>query len=134
MLHSRILTSGNRNARILVTGILECNLGPQKIVRLEDLNCDALKIESAVWMLQEKLGLRLWWGQGDMVEGYPEPSVYNFIFVMESRNGVKFEQGLNSPTRTEKWDRCIWMDSFNFALAPEAKHKHFTFMLDFDKQ
>ena len=129
--------NGKRNARIVVTGVIECNLGPHEVISLDTLDCEKAKIESAVWIIQEKLGIVLWWGVGEPPTGVtpeaPDITEKNLVFVMESRNGIRFDHGLDSPRSIEKWDRKLWLQTFGFTSNAESP-KYFTFTLDFDKQ
>ena len=134
-LTTRILENGSRNAKVLVTGLIQADLPPVKVFGLEDLQATALKIEGIVWVIQEKLGLRMWWGIGEaQASGIPLLTDANLIFVMESRNAVRLDHGLDSPRRSEKWDKTVWMDSFNFGAAPTEKTKAFTLIIYLDKQ
>lgn len=123
---SKILGDGARNHQVLVTGFLESDCEPTIIVDLNKIRGTprGVKVTSALWIIQEKMGLRLFWGIGQ------NRGADNLILIAESRNSVKFEDGLGSPQDDSKWDRCIWLESFNCTLKPMG----FTFLLDLDKQ
>lgn len=125
--------NGARNARLVVTGVLSADLGPTPVIDLESLKCEKVKVESAVWIVQEKLGILLWWGVGEAEPVAPRITEGNLLWVMESRNAVRFDHGLDSPRPTEKWDRKLWMRTFGFDSNAESP-KHFMFTLDLDKQ
>jgi hypothetical protein len=125
---SRTLGDGARNVQVLVTGVLERDCEPTAILDLDTLKATpAVKVTSALWIVQEKMGLRLWWGTSE--ELTPE----NLIFIAESRNAVRFQDGLASPRNTDKWDRKIWMAGYGFD-STLCTPKCFTLLLDLDKQ
>lgn len=115
MITSRVLADGNKNHTVLVTGALEADLlEPAVVVTMPS---PSLKLSSAIWLIQEKLGLILWWRGEEL------------LFPMESRNSVRFDRSLDAP---KDWDGRVLMTSFGFksnAYSP----KHFTLLLDFDK-
>ncbi len=85
-----------------------------------------IRIDSALWLLQEKLGIKLWWGDPTLKSNLELDKL--LIFPMESRNFIKLEDGISSP-RVPVWDGKIYMTAVG-ADTP----KSFMFILDFDKQ
>lgn len=126
---SRTLGDGARNVQVLVTGVLESDCGPTEIVDLDVLagSPKAVKVTSALWIIQEKMGLRVCWGVGTV------PTPENLIFVAESRNSLRFQDGLTSTKLPSSWTRKIWINSYGFdsnAYTPKC----FTLLIDLDKQ
>ena len=82
---------GSKNAVIRGSGYLSQDiLEAQMIVKLSDLKCKALRIESLVFALQEKMGCVLWW--------MCEEGNYS-IAPIEGKGQLNFEglQGIHSP-------------------------------------
>lgn len=118
MIESKVLADGSKNYMVSVTGALDRDLADSHTILDVSTLGRRLKLESAVWLIQEKMGLVLWWGKGTQ------------LFPMESRNALKLERGLDSPN---DWDGTMQITSFGFdsnTLTP----KRFWFILDFDKQ
>lgn len=78
---------------------------------------DRVKMASALWILQEKLTLLLWW------------DLEHLIFPMESRGAFKFERDLEPP---KEWDGTLRMSVLN-SQKPDDSPKHVRIILDFDK-
>lgn len=75
-----------------------------------------LQFGSALWTLQEKLGLRIW------TDSETRPDT--MLLLMESRNYLRLDRGIP----LEKWNGKLYLEPFNI---PEPKW--FWFQLDFDK-
>lgn len=75
-----------------------------------------MQLVSALWTLQEKLGLFIWTA--------PEPRPENLLLVMESRNFIR----LDRPLSLDNWEGRLYIEPFN---VPERKW--FWFQFDFDK-
>lgn len=125
--NSKVLADGRRNATVRVTGVLESDISSKPIEIFDVSKLEGghqrVKLMSALWLVQEKLGLRLWWGPGKF-------ALDNMLFVCESRNSVRFDNGVPAPGET--WDGKIWMDTFGFD-SNSVSPKLFTLILDFDK-
>jgi hypothetical protein len=103
-------SANSRNFTFQVTGVLTEEMPLTPI----DLGMANLRLASLVWIVQEKLGLYLWWDDN------------TDILPMESRNTVRFDASIPAP---EKWDGRIWLSSFGF-VKPK---KTFFLVMDFDK-
>jgi len=77
----------------------------------------SLRLESAIWVVREKLGIELRWSD-------EEPLIF-----MESRNTVRFDIGLHSP---KEWDGKLLLMTHNWDK-PDDEDKQFLIVLDFDK-
>lgn len=123
MLRISRVAGGQRNITLHVTGVLkgELELTP---IDLEDeelqgkFDVKQAKLASLVWVIQEKLGLRLWWN-----EETP-------LLPMESRNAARFDNPIQPP---KGWDGKLWLSSYHFDTEPRADEKWFFFTLDFDR-
>lgn len=117
----RKISDGHKNYSVLVQGTLsEGDITvPLPIVKLADLQPvpDAVKLRRATWMIQEKLGVELWWGQSDI------------LMVLESRGMMSTEQDISSPRRSLGWAGEILLTTFGWA----PPRKHLMFVLEFDK-
>lgn len=114
MLNIDKVAGGQRNVTLHITGVIEDELRLTPI----DLVDKELKIKSLVWMVQEKLGLQLWWDEERM------------MLPMESRNAVRFDTGLKPPAG---WNGKLYVSSFNFKLPPVHKTKSFFIVMDLDR-
>lgn len=102
------VAGGNRNVTYQIRGILSRDIAePIEVAK-------GIKLSSAVWVVQEKMGLYLWWGPGDL------------IMPMESRNSVRFDTAIAPP---DDWDGVLHLTSYNMG---EGK-KGFLIVLDFDR-
>lgn len=122
---THIAAEGPRNASVVVTGAvwdLEKYAVPIFDRSKHFAGVQRVKLESAVWMLQEKLTLLLYWG---------DDTDDNFVLVMESRNYVRFDRGLLCP---EDWDGTLRILPLNTQKDDhDLMSKHFTVVLDLDK-
>lgn len=113
-----VLADGPRNCTVRVTGVLGRPLEPTPIYAASV----GLRFDRAVWLIQEKMGLALWWAN----TGQPE----HLLLLMESRNSVNYSPGIGAPPG---WDHQIWLTGFGFDRVPDAP-AIFCFTMDFDKQ
>lgn len=97
--------------------------GFTQFLDLEDISADAqqhrpstLQFGSALWTLQEKLGLRIWMSRENKVE--------NLLLLMESRNSLRLDRAL----QLDDWAGKLYLEPFNV-----NEPKWFWFQLDFDK-
>lgn len=82
-----------------------------------------VKIESMVWLVQEKLTLLLYWGMSD--------NSREFCLPMESRNFARFDNGLTPP---KEWGGRLLIDVLNVQRdTMDLTTKHFLLILDLDK-
>jgi hypothetical protein len=76
-----------------------------------------LQLATALWLLQEKLGLRIWTSESC------EPE--NLLLLMESRNSSRFDL----PVPLDPWEsKKLYLEPFNV-----TEIKWFWFQLDFHK-
>lgn len=130
----QVLKEGPKNLSILVKGIVTEDFGPLEVLDISKLSKPSegwkgLRLDSAVWLIQEKMTLSLWW------DAHKEGDVYttkeeDLALVMESRNSVRYDEGIPSPRITDKWPGKLYISG---ARNMDAV-KHFTVVLDFDKQ
>jgi hypothetical protein len=106
------LIDGVKNLKVLIKGILETDLTLGPI--LKDL--PHAKLMSAIWLVQEKLGLVLWWSETEL------------IMPMESRNSFRLDRGWEPP---KGWKGELLLSSYGIDNGPRPKH--FVIELDFDK-
>jgi hypothetical protein len=111
------LADAGRNYTVRVVGIVNGDLVPRQIIT----HNGRLRVARVVWLIQEKMGLTLWWGE--------ERCADNLMMVMESRNAVAYSPPLQPP---ESWAGQIWLRSFGYDRVPDLP-AHFTFTLDFDR-
>lgn len=120
---------GGKNLQVQISGFLSKDIEkPVCILDLDDSSVTkpregikGLRFDAALWALQEKMGFYLWW------EEAMEPK--DLAIVMESRNSMRFDVGLNSPRIDKGWGKKLWLTSFKVDEA-----KGFFLILDFDKQ
>lgn len=113
---SRVLGSGERNLGLVVKGILEEDLVEPRPV-LEWKETRPPKIVSLLWVVQEKMGIHLWWSK-------TEP-----FLTMESRNGFSPVRQITPP---EAWEGTIYMTAYG-VKSNEYLPKHFWFTIEIDK-
>lgn len=126
------IKEGEKNFSVLIKGMTTDDFSPVPIIDLKGFRpptsgWKGIRLDSAVWAIQEKLGLYLWWEKGKKET--------DLILPLESRNGMRFDEGIPSPRVTADggWGKQIWLSSFNTNIAP-AGQKSFVLLLDFDKQ
>ena len=122
-----VLKDGPKNLTLLVKG----RVGPEDFPRRPILDVTGaaslkgLRLDTATWAIQEKMGFLLWWEDSDEEE--------SLILPMESRNFLKFPEGIASPRIQDGWGGKLYLSSFR-ADEPTGLDKWFFFMLEFDKQ
>jgi hypothetical protein len=117
MLDITIPVDGHKNVTVLVKGILDDELRLTPILLTEKLSGQPkkMKLTEALWLVQEKMGMALWWARDDL------------ILPMESRNSIRLDRGWDSP---KDWQGIIMLSSFNWS----GHYKYFTLEIGFDKQ
>jgi hypothetical protein len=125
----QLIKGGAKNHSILVKGFVRSDFTSTEILDMSDAikssGLKGLRLDSAVWAIQEKMGLYLWWEK--------EHTEENLALVMESRNGMRFDEGLPSPRVDDGWKGKLYLSSFKHqttGIGPAA----FVLLLDFDKQ
>ena len=113
---SGVSGSGSRNHLVVVKGTLEEDLKDPVEVMKWDLPSPP-KIQSIAWLVQEKMGLVLWWDEGE-----------DFI-VMESRNLFVPPQAIVPPAN---WGKSLRLTSFG-VKSNEYFPKRFWFCINIDK-
>lgn len=123
-LYTQLLGDASKNVALWARGRVAPNeLGVVELFRLDQFGPDArgkrprtLLLASALWTLQEKLGLYVWTSR----ERKPE----HLLLIMESRNFIRFDKEIV----LEKWEGTLYLEPFNV-----NETKLFWFQLDFDK-
>lgn len=118
---SKLLYDGHKNVMVQVTGeILPLD---NQDARRDFVAVDAaklhgaprgLRLDSVIWLIEEKAGLTLWWGE-------------EFILPMESRNHVRLDRPLDSPPG---WNGELVLKSAKLEIGPRM----FMVILDLSKQ
>lgn len=126
---TRILQDGQKNCSVLVKGFTKEDFEPIPFLDITKLQAPregwkGFRLDSAVWAIQEKMGLHLWWSKP---EGEEE-----LVLPMESRNGIRFDTGLVSPRVDKGWGGVMYISSFRVSEIPGPKS--FMFVLELDKQ
>lgn len=125
MFKTKVLGSGSKNLTLLVKGKGEID----EVIYTAEPHVFGLRIDSAVWVLQEKLTLHLHWG--------PKETAINdidfYAMTFESRSATRFDVGLPSPTRKEGWDGTLILTSCHEDV-PDSFVKCYILTLDFEKQ
>lgn len=124
----QILKDGPKNLTILVKGIVTDDFGPEEVLDLDKIEGPSngwkgLRLDSALWLVQEKMTLTLWWEKDPKKEE-------NLALIMESRNGARFDEQIPSPRFKDDWQGKIYLIGHRNSADPKA----FMFILDFDKQ
>jgi hypothetical protein len=107
----------SKSLRALVTGFIQPkDNSTLEILDLHNLSGGpkGLRLDSVIWLIEEKAGLRLYWGD-------------TLMLPMESRNSLRLDTPLNSPSN---WDGKLVLA----AGKTEEYLKAFFLHLDFDKQ
>jgi hypothetical protein len=117
MLDITIPVDGQKNVTVLIKGILDEELRLTPILLVEKLSGQPkkMKLTEALWVVQEKMGIVLWWAKDTL------------ILPMESRNSIRLDRGWDSP---QNWQGIVMISSFNWS----QHYKYFTIELGFDKQ
>ena len=121
-------TKDGKNGSVQVSGWMPSEVEPALLLDLKDVftapreGWKGIRLDAAVWAIQEKAGIYLWWGSETKNEE-------NLILVCESRNFMRFEDGVLSPRMDKGWDGKIYFSTFKV-----DEPKAFFLILDFDKQ
>jgi hypothetical protein len=126
----RTIKEGEKNFSVSVTGFTRDDFKRVPIIDIEKFKAPTsgwkgVRLDSITWAIQEKMGMYLRWEDDDK-----ETSL---ILPLESRNSMRFDEGIPSPRINEGWTKRIWLSGFNTNIAP-AGAKSFFLLLDFDKQ
>jgi hypothetical protein len=124
----QVVKDGQKNFSILIKGLVRGDFEATPIINTAKIQAPnqgwkGLRLDSALWLVQEKMGLYLWWRKPEGEE--------DLALVMESRNGLRFDEGLPSPRVEKGWDGLMYLSSFNHQ---GGGPKGFVVLLDFDKQ
>lgn len=112
MLTTTVMADGQRNLTLHLSGEIDPPGGSIEPWRIDPVPAK-FKLTSAVWLIQEKATLLLWWGEKYL------------MMPMESRNSVRLEHGLHPP---KDWNGILRIEALNI-----NERKHIMLMLDFDK-
>jgi len=120
-----ILSDSSKNLKALVRGFFTSDLNePTCVLDLDKLKETPahIRVDSLWWLIEEKMGLRLWWDNGQL------------LIPMESRNSMRFDYPLSSRELTSgKWSRKLYLTCHSVESGI-TKQKYFTFGLDAEKQ
>jgi hypothetical protein len=130
-MYIQLIKDGEKNFSVLVRGWVEKDFNPVPIINIEKLvkptaGWKGVRLDSVVWAIQEKMGFHLWWEN--------EYKEENLILPLESRNAMRFDEGIPSPRVAQGWKKTIWLSSFKTLSQDPDLAKHFFILLDFDKQ
>lgn len=124
-LNVQFLGDASKNCTAWVRGQVnqEDELKATEFLNLNDIAAAAtgrrprtLQLASALWTLQEKLGLYVWTEE--------RKELKDLLLIMESRNFIRLERDIS----LENWSGKLYLEPFNIT-APRM----FWFQLDFDK-
>lgn len=124
------IKDGEKNVSILVKGFTDTDFSPLDILDLEKVKSPSagwkgIRLDSITWVLQEKMTMFLRW------ENDGEES--SLLLPLESRNSMRFDEGIPSPRIEKGWTKRVWLSAIN-VKSPAAGFKAFFILLDFDKQ
>jgi len=128
----QILKDTEKNLSLIVRGFARSNFGPELILDLEKVRAPregwkGVRLETTVWLIEEKMGLYLLWGD--------QISEENLAIPMESRNSLRFDEGYPSPRVADGWGRKLYVSSFNFTKDNSSNQlRSFFLLIDLDKQ
>lgn len=127
----QLIKDGAKNFSVMVKGWAQKDFNPIPIIDIEKLakptaGWKGVRLDSLTWAIQEKMGFHLWWE-----DGFKESDL---ILPLESRNSMRFDEGIPSPRVGDGWKRKIWLSSFKCLTNDPELAKHFFILLDFDKQ
>jgi len=126
----QILKDTEKNLSLIVRGFARSNFGPELILDLEKARAPregwkGVRLETIVWLIEEKMGLYLLWGD----------EIGHVAIPMESRNSLRFDEGYPSPRVADGWKKKLYISSFNFTKDnPSSQLKSFFLLIDLDKQ
>lgn len=106
-----------KNVVVQVTAVISADLSMEPIYRVTEAK--GIKIDGILWLVQEKMGLLLWWGKDD------------FLLPLESRGANTFSGGIHKRI-DDTWDGQIFISTFGFK-SNDLKPKHFFLSLDMDR-
>jgi len=112
------LADAQRNYTVRLVGHLTSDIARMPCLELPE-GRRRISLDRASWLIQEKMGLALYWTQHDA----------SLLLVMESRNAMSCAPELQPPP---EWDGRLWLESFGFARVPDPPAR-FTVTLDFDR-
>lgn len=121
MITTSIISDGNKNASILIKGFVTADIiDPMVVLDLDKLKDTPknIRIDGLWWLIEEKLGLRLWWSPG------------HILVPMESRNSLRPDNPLAGPSGN--WDRKILLTTHD-AKSGSTPIKYFIVSLDLEK-
>ena len=110
-------SGGQKNVTYHVRGFVHGRDMEKTEFKIEHPEASELKFSSALWIIQEKLTLYLWWAKDDL------------LLPMESRNSIRFDLAVKPPIG---WNGTMCLSSLNWN-APNAIGKAFYLVLDFDR-
>jgi hypothetical protein len=124
------IKEGEKNFSVMVKGFTRDDFKRVPVIDIEKFKpptsgWKGVRLDSIAWAIQEKMGMYLWWEDEDKES--------SLILPLESRNGMRYDEGVPSPRIKDGWTKRIWLSSFNTNIAP-AGVKSFFILLDFDKQ
>lgn len=127
----QVIKDGPKNFSIMVKGFTTGEFKRTQIIDLDKMSgpregWKGVRLDSAAWAIQEKMGLHLWWEDDD--------AEHALALVMESRNAMRFDEGLPSPRVSEKWGKKMYLSSFKFESVKPCLRAAYFVLLDFDKQ
>lgn len=130
----QILKDSEKNCSVLIKGFVwSSDFGRTLVLDLDKTKAPSnglkgIRLDSAVWVIQEKLGLILWWEDED--------SEASFVLPMESRNSLRIDEGISSPRGERSWGKKLYLSSFNYLRDQNTvnEKRSFFLILDFDKQ
>ena len=123
---TRITNDTNKNCKVQIYGWIGADIPDDKPVVALDLEKlrdtpKNIRIDALWWLIEEKMGLRLWWKPGD------------FLLPLESRNSIRFDSPMYSrELAPPEWDRKLWLSSHD-AGSNTTKSKYFRIALDMEK-
>ena|SRR5215468_10508271 len=128
-MQTQIMKDGQKNFSVFIKGITKGDFSPTPILDISKISAPAtgwkgLRLDAAVWAIQEKMGMNLWWNN-------PE-SETDLVFPLESRNSMRLDEGIPSPRIADGWRGILYLSSFRTLEVPGPKT--FFILLDFDKQ
>jgi len=126
LLATKFLGDASKNCTAWVRGELQPE-DEGKLIEFLDLEkiavaatgrkATTLQLASALWTLQEKMGLVIWTSE----DAHP---CHHMLLLMESRNFIRFDRTV----QLNDWDGKLYMEAFKV-----DERKRFWFQLDFDK-
>ena len=123
---TRILNDTPKNCRVHISGFFTQNVLDDKPVvvldtaKLKD-SPKNIRLDSLWWLIEEKMGLRLWWKPGYL------------LLPLESRNSLRLDSPLHSKDfAPPEWDGKILM-SCHDVESNTTKIKYFNLGMDMEK-